>query len=58
MAKFKKLIQIKKAEVSIANNLGQSGTFFTFGARQAFIKLRQIFVKSLILNHFDLEHHI
>ncbi len=32
--------------------------FLTSGARQAFTKLRQIFVAIAILNHFDPEHHI
>ncbi len=28
------------------------------GARQTFTKLRQAFVEALILNHFNLKHHI
>ncbi len=32
--------------------------FFTSKARYAFTKLRQPFVKTLILNYFDLECHI
>ena len=32
--------------------------FLTSGARKAFTKLRQVFVKALILNHFDLEYYI
>ena len=32
--------------------------FLTTDARRAFIKLRQVFAKALILNHFDREHHI
>lgn len=32
--------------------------FFIFKARNDFIKLRQAFVKSLILNYFDPEHYI
>ena len=32
--------------------------FLTFGARLAFTKLRQIFVKIPILQYFDLERHI
>ena len=32
--------------------------FFTPGAKLAFVKLRQAFVKALILHHFDLERHI
>ena len=32
--------------------------FLTLGARLAFTKLRQAFVKALILHHFDPECHI
>ena len=32
--------------------------FLTSGARKAFTKLRQVFVKAPIHHHFDLEHHI
>ena len=32
--------------------------FLILGARLAFIKLRQIFVKTLILQYFDPEYHI
>ncbi len=32
--------------------------FFTSRTRKAFIKLRQAFVKTSILNHFDLEYYI
>ena len=32
--------------------------FSTSGARLAFTKLRQVFVKALILHYFDLERHI
>ena len=31
---------------------------FTFKARLAFTKLRQVFVKTLIFYHFDLEYYI
>ncbi len=58
MAKSKKWIQAKKVEVSRAKNLGQSESFFTADTRRAFTKLRQAFVKALILNHFDPERHI
>ncbi len=58
MAKCKKWIQTKKAEVSRAKNLGQSGTFFTSRARTTFIKLRQAFIEAPILNHFDSERYI
>ncbi len=55
---LKKWIQAKKAKASKPKNLSQKKTFFTFRARQAFIKLRQVFGKVSILNHFDLKHHI
>ncbi len=45
-------------EASRAKNLGQSGSFLTANARKAFTKLRQVFVKAPILNHFDPERHI
>ena len=32
--------------------------FFIFGARLAFTKLRQTFIKALLLYYFDLEYHI
>ena len=32
--------------------------FLTFGAKLAFIKLRQMFFKALILHYFNPEYHI
>ena len=32
--------------------------YLTLGAKQAFTKLRQVFLKALILYHFNPEHHI
>lgn len=32
--------------------------FFTFGARLAIIKIRQVFIKASIFHHFDSECHI
>ncbi len=58
MAKLKNWILVEKVEIFRAKNLGQSETFFTSGARKAFTKLRQAFVETPILNHFNLEHHI
>ena len=46
--KVQKLSKSKKTE---------SG-FLTSGARKAFTKLRQAFIKAPILHHFDSEHHI
>ncbi len=57
-AKSKKWIRAKKAEVSRAKNLGQSGSFLTADARKAFTELRQAFLEAPILNHFDSERHI
>ena len=47
--KFKKLSKSKKMLKS---------DFFTFGAKLAFIKLRQAFFKAPILYQFDPEYHI
>ena len=47
-SKSKNLSKSKKTE---------SG-FLTSGARKAFTKLRQAFIKAPILHHFDPEHHI
>ena len=47
--KFKNLSNSKKTIRS---------DFFTFGARLVFTKLRQAFVKALILHRFDPDHHI
>ena len=59
MAKSKKWIQVEKSEAAKAKNLNsQSVLFLTPKAKKAFIKLRQAFVKALILNHFDPERHI
>ena len=59
MAKSKKWIQAKKAEAFRAKNLGiKSKLFFISAARKTFAKLRQTFVKTPILNHLDLNHHI
>ena len=46
--KVQKLFKSKKTE---------SG-FLTPGAKKAFTKLRQAFIKAPILHHFDPEHHI
>ena len=32
--------------------------FVNSGAKKTFIKLRQIFIKALILNHLDLKYYI
>ena len=47
----------------IVQNLSKSkkkveSDFFILGAKLAFIKLRQGFIKALILYHFDLKHYI
>ena len=49
----------QKAKVSKAKNLSsQSRVFLTIDTKRAFIKLKQAFIQALILNHFDLKHHI
>ena len=58
MAKSKKWICTKKSEASRAKNLGQLKTFLTADTRRVFTKLKQAFVESSILNHFDLKRHI
>ena len=58
MVKSKNSIHVKKAEISRVKNLGQSDTFVIANAKKAFTKLRQMFIKALILNYFDPEHHI
>ena len=58
-AKSKKWIHTKIAKDSRARNLSsQLGAFLTTKTRRAFTKLRQAFIKALILNHFDPERHI
>ncbi len=55
----KKWIRAEQAEASKAKNLDiQSGLFFTSNTRKAFTKLRQVFIETPILNHFDPKHHI
>ncbi len=50
---------MEKFETSRAKNLSsQSRSFLTFEARKTFTELRQAFVKTPILNHFDPECHI
>ena len=59
MTKSKKWIQAEKVKASKVKNINsQSGLFFTLKAREAFIKLRQVFIKAPILNYFDPERHI
>ena len=53
----------KGRKTSKSKNLSKSkktvrSDFLTFRARLAFAKLRQVFVKALILHHFDSERHI
>ena len=46
--------KVQKSSKSKKTELG----FFTSGARKAFTKFRQAFIKALILYHFDPERHI
>lgn len=48
----------QKIKASRATNLDQSEIIYTSGAKQAFIKLRQVFIKASKLNYFYLEHYI
>ena len=45
-------------KMSKPKKLVRSSDFFTSRARLAFTKLRQVFVKVLILNHYDPEYYI
>ena len=54
-SKSKNLFKSKK--LSKSKKMVESD-FFTPGARLAFTKLRQIFIKVLILHYFDSERHI
>lgn len=59
MAKSNMWIYSEKAKVSRAENLGiPLGLFLIFSAKQSFTKLKQVFIETLILNHFDLQHQI
>ena len=56
-------VRKKVQKSSKSRNLSKSkktvgSDFLTPGAKLAFFKLRQVFVKALILYHFDLERHI
>ena len=56
-------IEKKVQKLSKFKNLSKSKKivrldFFTSGAKLAFTKLRQAFIKALILHHFDLERYI
>ncbi len=58
-AKSKKWIQAEKLEAFRAKNLSsQSRLFLIAEARKAFTQLKQAFVKTPILNHFDPECYI
>ena len=56
-------VRKKSQKMSKSKNLSKSKKtvglkFFTFGAKLVFTKLRQVFVKALILHYFDLERYI
>ena len=59
---FDNKVEKKSQNPSKSENLSKSKKtelgFLTSGARMAFTKLRQVFIKSLIFHHFDLERHI
>ena len=47
----------KSKKLSKSKKMVRSSGFFIFGARLAFTKLRQVFLKAPILHHFDPERH-
>ena len=56
-------VEKKGQKTSKSKNLSKSkkrvgSDFFTFGARLAFTKLRQTFIKAPIFYHFDPKYHI
>ena len=55
MSKFKNLLKSKKLSKSKKT---LESNFFTSGAGLAFTKLREVFVKALILYHFELKYYI
>ena len=48
----------KSKNLSKSKKTVRSLDFLTLGAKLAFTKLRQAFLKALILHHFDLERYI
>ena len=51
--------KITKSKIFINNKSVKTGPgFLTFGARLVFTQLRQAFVETLILHHFDPEYNI
>ena len=48
----------KKVQNSSKSKKTVRSDFFTSGAKPPFAKLKQVFVKALILYHFDLERYI
>ena len=48
----------KSKKLSKSKKMVGSSDFFTFEARLAFIKLRQVFVKAATLHYFDPKCHI
>ena len=51
-------VQILSKSKNSSKSKEVESSFLTSGARKAFTKLRQAFIKALILHHFDPEHHI
>ena len=56
---MKKWIHAKRVKISHAKNLiNQLGMFLTPNTNKIFIKLRQVFIKALIPNHFNPKYYI
>ena len=51
-----KLAKFKKPIFAKVNSF--KTYFFTIGAKRAFIYVKKVFIKALILRNFNLEHHI
>lgn len=52
-----KEIKIAKSKNMVKSNKSRT-RFSSLIAKLAFVKLRQVFIKTPILHHFDLEYHI
>lgn len=53
-----KVISNFLAKSKLLVKISSGSDFLTFKTRLVFVKLKQTFIKALILHHFDLEYHI
>ena len=51
-------VEVEKKGRNLSKSKKMESGFLTSGARMAFTKLRQAFIKVLILHHFDPKRHI